>query len=328
MTQNIPLALVLGVVASLCFAAGATFQHDGIGKQFDADAESRTLTLRRVLSMVRDKRWILGTGLILVGALMHLAGVNMAPVTVIQPVGILAVPFAVLLTARKNHTRPTRMMVVAILTAVIGIVGFTWFSASSAAEDTILNGRHILIAALVVFALAVIAGAIGARGPVAARCLAWATSGALIYGLATALMKTTLVSWERSDSLPITHFWANLAGCLACYAIGAWAIQQAYASGPAEIVVGSMTVIDPLTAVAFGLIVLGEGANIDLAAGAGMVVAGAVAALGVTLLSRYHPDASRAYDEAEANRLRNQQAAHQTTTPESPEQSTQEGNHR
>ena len=326
MTQNIPLALVLGVVASLCFATGATFQHDGIGKQFDADAESRTLTLRRVLSMIRNKRWILGTGMILVGALLHLAGVNMAPVTVIQPVGILAVPFAVLLAARKNHTRPTRMMVVAILIAVVGIVAFTWFSATSAAPDTVIDGQLILIASLVVFALAVVAGVVGAKGPVAARCLAWATSGALIYGLATALMKTTLVTFERSGELGFAHFWANLAGCLACYAVGAWAIQQAYASGPAEIVVGSMTVIDPLTAVAFGLIVLGEGANIDAPAAVGMVVAGAVASLGVVLLSRYHPDAARAYEQAEANRLRRQTPGDQVAG--SPEKSTQEGNPR
>ncbi|OYN98037.1 hypothetical protein CGZ96_09995 [Enemella evansiae] len=326
MTQNIPLALVLGVVASLCFATGATFQHDGIGKQFGADAESRTLTLRRVLSMVRDRHWILGTGMILIGALLHLVGVKLAPVTVIQPVGILAVPFAVLLAARKNHTRPTRMMIVAILMAVAGIVGFTWFSASSAAEDTVIDGRLILYASLVVFALAIIAGIVGAKGPVAARCLAWATSGALIYGLATALMKTTLVTWERSAELGLAHFWANLAGCLACYAIGAWAIQQAYASGPAEIVVGSMTVMDPLTAVAFGLIVLGEGANIGLGAGIGMVLAGGLASLGVVLLSKYHPDAARAYEEAEANRLRNQTPG--STAVDPPEKSPQEGNPR
>ncbi|NNG20422.1 hypothetical protein HJ590_12775 [Naumannella sp. ID2617S] len=327
MTQNIPLAIVLGVIASLCFATGATFQHDGIGKQFDESAESRTLTLKRVLSMVRNKHWLFGTAMILIGALLHLIGVNMAPVTVIQPVGILAVPFAVLLAARKNRTRPTRMMLVSIAIAVIGIVAFTWFSASSAATDTILDGRMILIASLLVFAVAAVFAVLGAKGPLGARCLAWATSGALIYGLATALMKTTLVAWERSDHLPITHFWANLAGCLACYAIGAWAIQQAYASGPAEIVVGCMTTIDPLTAVAFGLLVLGEGANIDLTAGIGMVVMGLLSALGVVLLSKYHPDAARAYEQAEANRLRNQSSGGPGAT-DTPEQPSQEGSTR
>lgn len=295
MTQNIPLAIALGVLASLGFALGATLQHSGIDRVVGKTGD-RHLSFARVVAMFRTPIWLLGTVFILTGAGLHLIGVNLAPVTVVQPVGILAVPFAVLLAARKNRSRPTRGMWLAISMAVFGIVAFTFFSSRSAATDTLLDMRLILVASLVVWVGALVFVVVAAKGPKGFRCLAWATAGAFVYGLATALMKTTLELYKQGHESPLM-FWASLAGLFICYGIGAWFIQQAYASGPAEIVVGSMTVVDPLVAVAFGIIVLGEGRNIDAISAVGMVTMGALASWGVLLLSKYHPDAAKAYEQ-------------------------------
>lgn len=89
------------------------------------------------------------------------------------------------------------------------------------------------------------------------------------------------------------EFWAAGLGLALAYAIGGWFIQQGYASGPAEVVVGSMTTIDPLAAVAVGLVVLGEGARLTPGVAVGMAIAGALAAGGVAVLSRFHPDTQR-----------------------------------
>ena len=78
---------------------------------------------------------------------------------------------------------------------------------------------------------------------------------------------------------------------LACYGLGVWMIQQGYASGPAEITVGTMTTVDPFVAVLFGLFVLGEGSGMGLGPSLGMILSGAVAVYGVVLLSKDHPDA-------------------------------------
>lgn len=295
MTQNIPLAIVLGVIASGCFALGATFQHDGIGRAVDDGTEGNTLTMRRMVALVRNGKWLGGTLLIGLGALLHLAGVNMAPVTVVQPVGILAVPFAVMLAARKNHTRPTRAMVVSILMAVAGIVGFTVLSATSAATETAIHMPSIWAAYFALWAASLVFAGFGLRGPVGMRCFAWACSGAIIYGLATAMMKTTLEHFHQGGGWGL-DFWLSLIAMLACYVLGGWIIQQAYASGPAEIVVGCMTVVDPLVAVVFGITVLGEGRNITALTAVGMTVMAVLASAGVFLLSKYHPDAAKAYE--------------------------------
>ena len=91
---------------------------------------------------------------------------------------------------------------------------------------------------------------------------------------------------------------------LACYGLGVWMIQQGYASGPAEITVGTMTTVDPFVAVLFGLFVLGEGSGMGIGPSVGMIISGAVAVYGVVMLSKDHPDAvaerEKAAKEAEA----------------------------
>jgi hypothetical protein len=89
------------------------------------------------------------------------------------------------------------------------------------------------------------------------------------------------------------EFITALVGLVVAYSVGGWMIQTAYATGPAEVVVGSMTTVDPLAGVMVGLIVLGEGARVTPLIGVGMALAGAVAAGGVAVLSRFHPDTDR-----------------------------------
>ena len=81
---------------------------------------------------------------------------------------------------------------------------------------------------------------------------------------------------------------------------GVWMIQQGYASGPAEITVGTMTTVDPFVAVVFGLVVLGEGMGMGVGPMIGMVVTGAIAVYGVAMLSKDHPDAIEERRRAEA----------------------------
>ncbi len=67
-------------------------------------------------------------------------------------------------------------------------------------------------------------------------------------------------------------------------------MQQAFASGPPEVVVACLTVVDPIVAVVLGVALLGEGvpdAPLPL-----MFGCAAAAAAGVAALARHHPDAS------------------------------------
>ena len=142
----------------------------------------------------------------------------------------------------------------------------------------------------------------------------WASGGSFFYGLSSAMVKSVSELVRDGDFLGRPLFWTVVGFLLVCYVVGGWMVQQGYANGPAEIVVGSMTTTDPIVAVTFGLAVLGEGVRLGWTDALGMLVSGAIAVGGVVILSKYHPeaqhnrptptaDAAEALDVADAGEL-------------------------
>lgn len=291
--QNIPLAIFIEVMASIFFATGATIQHVAVSRIVgEDDLDERSMTVGQLGKMLTLPLWWFGLIIVGIGAVGHIVGLMMAPVVVLQPVGILAVPWSVLMSAKINRFRPNQVIWSAVGMTIVGITVFTLLSATHATISTDVSATvRIVVGCVVVMFFAAIFGIIGAKGPVKLRSLAWAVGGSFLYGLSVTLVKITteLLKLDNFHTLPI--LWVVAPIMLLCYLAGGIYIQQGYANGPAEIVVGCMTTIDPIVAVTYSLIILGEGALITPLAAVGMTFAGALAVLGVVLLSRYHPDA-------------------------------------
>jgi len=290
--QNVPLGILIVAVASLLFATGATIQHLAVGGTVDAEAENKSMNLRQLVRLITNPRWLFGLTLIAIGALSHIYALMIAPVTVVQPVGILAVPWSVLMAARIHRHRVTRPMWTAVAMTIVGISGFTFFSATTAAPESQVEPVQVVLGSIVVYAIGFGFAALGLKGRNGQfRSLMWASGGSFLYGLSSALIKSVTVMLAEPDVLTEPMFWVIVPFLLGSYVFGGIMIQQAYATGPAEIVVASMTTTDPVVGVSFGLILLGEGVLITGLDALGMVVGAFVAVWGVVVLSKHHPDA-------------------------------------
>lgn len=298
--QNVPLAILIVALSSLLFATGATLQHLAIMAIADRDSENPSMGVRQLLRMIRTPKWLLGLSIIVVGASAHIVGLMMAPVTVVQPVGILAVPWSVLMAARIHRHQVSRPMWIGVAMTILGIVAFTFFSASKAAPDAHVNPATVLIGCLVVYVIGFAFDGVGLWGPDKMRSLMWATGGSFFYGLSSALIKSVSTMLRDPDVHTNALFWVLVPFLVGSYMLGGISIQQGYATGPAEGVVASMTTTDPVVGVAFGLIILGEGVLITWPYALGMVVGGAIAIGGVIVLSKYHPDAIDRREKAAA----------------------------
>lgn len=292
--MNIPLAIILQVLGSFLFASGATLQHLGVKSTFDPDGRqsSNRLTFMGMLRLFLIPKWLLGLVFVFAGAAFHLIALTMAPVAVVQPVGILAVPWSVLLAARIHGHHVTRRIWAAVGVTIVGVVGFTVFSSLYATGRSVFDFRGITISFIVVCLLCAALSFAAMRAVAWAKAMLWSSVGAIFYGLASGLMKGAMNLIQEHDRSLLDWEVLVVAGyMIACYGLGVWMIQQGYASGPAEITVGTMTTVDPFVAVLFGLIVLGEGTGMGFGPAAGMAISGAVAVWGVVMLSRDHPDA-------------------------------------
>ncbi|MEU8352952.1 hypothetical protein [Streptomyces sp. NPDC048845] len=267
-------AVVLAVLNSCCFAAGTRLQHGG-------SAEPEPL-----LRAMRRPRWLAGLALIALGGACQLAAMQLAPLTVVQPVGVLGIVIGVVWGLRAGGVRPGWRTGCGLAAILVGAGTFAVLAAlhtvpAPVTTDAQIRAGAAVCAAAVVCRLA--GGVLGGR----ARCLALGVGGGAAYGYASVLARAAT---ERYAEHGVS---AGLLGTLSALAatvlIGFWLVQRAYADGPPETTVASITVTDPMVSVAIGIGLLGEAPDLTVpTAGWGLACA-ALAAAGVVGLARDVP---------------------------------------
>lgn len=287
MHSNITAAVVLAVLASVAFAASSVVQHLAVS---DESSTSGALGGRQLLSVIRNPVWLAGLGLLGLSAAGQVAALQLAPVTVVQPLGVLAVPWSILLSARVHKQQVTPGMWTGTALVVAGTVGVAWVAIAHATDAPELQDQRLVIGILIAFALALGFAATGARGPQSWRCLAWALAASVIYGMESGLVKAVGAYATSRPWLGSGTFWFMVAAIVIGITLaGVW-IQQGYAAGAAEIVVGGLNAGAPIAGVVFGVAVLGEGTLLleDPSSILLMSVFAAGALSGVVVLSRHH----------------------------------------
>lgn len=119
----VAVAVLLAVAAAGCFAAAAVLQHDAVRRHGATRAW-------------RSRRWWSGGLAAALGAGGHATALALAPLSVVQPLGVLAVPLGVLFERRAGSRAGN---VTAIACAVSGVVGgvalFTMATAAAAGDS-------------------------------------------------------------------------------------------------------------------------------------------------------------------------------------------------
>ena len=290
---------MLTVLDTVALAVASVVQHLAVGSAAGPQPGTK-LSGKQLLAVIRNPRWLGGLMLTGVGAVLQMTALLLAPVTVVQPIGVLAVPWTILLAARLHGQAITTRMWTATALTVAGTAAFAWVAISHAAPYPVLNDSWLMIGTLAGFGVAAALAAAGARGPLAWRCLAWSAAAAVIYGAESGVVKAVGHYVTSRPWLGSPTFWFLVASIAAGAVLAGIWIQQGYASGPAEIVVGTLNAAGPVAGVAYGIAVLCEGVNITWPAAAQMLAFAAVALSGVVLMSRFHPGSVRTDAETSA----------------------------
>ncbi|MBW0131046.1 DMT family transporter [Pseudonocardia oceani] len=290
-------AIALAVVAAGCFAVAATLQHDAVD---GVSTDGRRLGVSAFRTLVGRPGWLLGLAAAGAGSGLHAVALVLSPLSVVQPIGVLAVPIAVLLTARRTRERPGRGVLLGVALSVAGVAAFVSIAANST-SSTRVPDFATLIAGGISLALVLVLVLVATFTRGWRRCVAYVTAGAVAFGLVSALVRalslqitTGLVAWTDPRLL------GTAAGIGLALLVGGWLIQQGFASGPPEVVIACLTVVDPIVAVLLGIVLLGEGPATSGTAAVVLLACAAAAAAGVVSLARYHPDARRARAQARA----------------------------
>jgi len=283
------LAIALAMLAAVCFAGAAVLQHRAVTAE---SGPTVTLSLRGLHAVTRRPGWLAGLALAAGGSMLHAGALVLAPLSVVQPVGVLAVPVAVLLTAVRTHRRPGNGVLLGVAVCVAGVAAFVGIAAGTAVSTPPPDGATLLAGLVVAVVVLALAG-FGLSRSGWVRCVACAMAGAVAFGLVSALIRAVSQSVTSGmTALLAPAVLAAVVGISAAVLAGGWLVQQAFASGPPEVVIACLTVVDPIVAVLLGAVLLGEGAATPAETWLLLIGAAVAATAGVVGLARHHPDAA------------------------------------
>jgi hypothetical protein len=293
----IALAIAFAVLGALCSAVGAQLQHQGVR----TESQDTRFGLRSIGRLVHNRRWLLGVAVLTACAVLQILALALAPVTIVAPIVVLALPAVAVLNARASGERLDTTATVAVIASTLGVALFVAL-ASGHASPVIFPASAVLLACQVIAGAVVLFGVIGALREGILRCVMLATGAGAAYGLVSVLVRDVTYTFQTEGFRGVSP--VSATALVVSFAIGSWYIQLAYASGPPDIVVGCQTVLSPLVATAIAIGMLDETANAGGVIGLGLMAGALVAILGVVLLARHHPEAtSRATPHSAERRL-------------------------
>lgn len=281
---GIPLALAGAVFMSL----GAQYQHRGVEKveRLSGSAGTSGLSVAQIKSLLTRPSWLIGSLMLGLAVVCQLAALVQAPLIVVQPLGAIALVITTLLNARISGHSPTRKSITAIVLCVGGIFLFVFFAAIFATEQDVTERELFVILAILLVVIIVLgAGWLALRSRM--RALFYVIGAGILYGFVATLAKVVIKRIEAGDFEWITA--VCVIALIAAAAVGGYFVQTAYSSGPPDLVIAGLTVVDPLIAVLIGMVILGEAAAAPPWVLVIFGVAGAIAVWGVVELARYHP---------------------------------------
>lgn len=267
-------AAAIALLGAVFFALGAALQ------QFEAVAEPRAGLTRRLVLLLRRPRWLAGGVLIIAGGGLHVLALGLGPLTVVQPMGVASMLFALPIAAALHGRRVDRRELTAAGAVSAGLLGLVLLVPEPTAPPRLGDAAA---AGLLLAAIAVALGcrlAAAAAGP-AVRSGLMAAGAGVLYGATATLVRVAVNEGFARPWLLLVV----LPPALAALAL----LQGAYAAGRFPVAFASVQLTDPLTAVACGALLLGEPLPAGGTTAFAALAAGAVAAAGVVVLARSNP---------------------------------------
>jgi drug/metabolite transporter (DMT)-like permease len=265
-------ALAAAACAAAAFGGSGALQHRAARRTARRDT-GRTGLLR---SLTHQPVWLASLGLNGAGVALQWVALSNAPVTLVQPVLVLDLLFAVLGTSLLGRRRPDRVVVFGAVLCAGGLAAFLLLAEPGAGGDVLVRGTVLLLGAgVAVLVAACVAVASRFRGT--ARALSLAAATGVLFGVTAGLAKATADELRRGLPATLTHWpvYATIACAVCGFVLSQHAFRAGVAVAPALAV---MVVLNPLAGIVVGALALGE----RVAGGAGAIF-GEVVALGLTV---------------------------------------------
>lgn len=282
------LAVACAVVAAFFLAFGAQRQGTAVQSNTGGLALGGTGFLR----LLRNPRWVLGLLLLGAGMALNVVALTLGTLTVIQPIGAIALVITTVVNSRDQGIRLNRATVVAISACVTGSALFVLMAVNVVSENTHVRESEELTVVMLLAVVIVIFGGALVLFKRRLKAFFFILGAGVLFGFVAVL--TRIISRQVFDPnglFLLNVQWYSIIAIAAAGGLGSWFVQSAYASGPPDLVIAGLTVIDPMIGIAIGITILGElRPDVPPVVAISMAGSALLAIVGVVALSRHHPD--------------------------------------
>jgi len=282
------LAIALALLGAVFLAFGAQRQ----GSAVRANTGGLSLSSSGFARLLTNPRWLLGLFLLGAGTALNVVALALASLAVVQPIGAIALVITTIVNSRDQGIRINRPTIAAITACVSGSALFVVLALNVTRENHSINSTQELSVVLLLGAAVVLFGSLAVVGRSRLNAFAYILGAGVLFGFVAVLTK--IVAGHLLD--PNGRFLLNvpvltLVALVTAVALGSWFVQSAYATGPPDLVIAGLTVVDPIVGIAVGITILDElQPDVRSVTALGMGAAALVAIVGVVALSRHHPD--------------------------------------
>ncbi|GAA3507549.1 DMT family transporter [Streptosporangium album] len=264
----------IALVGALGYALGAALQ------QFEAVSEGASLRL------MKRPRWWLGGVIGFAGASMHAVALSFAPLVVVQPISVATLVFAVPLAAMLHGRRPHRAEITGSIAVAVGLLGLMLLVPAHSVTPHMTNQEAFGFLGCV--GLVVLAAHLAARKAKGSAKALLLSVGA---GAVTASVSTfvRVVGGGLGGDLSRLLSWFTLAipVLLVCAVV---LLQKTYEVGYFGIAYAAVQVVDPITSILAGALLLDEAMPSGLGNVIPALFAAALLIWGTVTLGRLSPD--------------------------------------
>ena len=280
MDIDISLDYALTLLAALLIGTGFVLQQNAA----QSEPDSRFLSLRLIMDLLRQRRWLVGIGCMVGGQVLAAWSIGHLSLAFVEPLLTTNLVFALVLAV--PITKAT-LRFWEIFGAVVLCTGVALLSAARSAQPIGLSFGSIdhWPAAAVIAGIAFVCVHAGLRHPGRLRAMLTGTAAGLVFGIQDALTRQTLEILSSNGVGAVFTTWAPYA-LVGAGATGIWLMQSAFNAGPLTLSLPAISAGEPLVGILLGVLVFGD--RIQVSPGELVLQACGIVALiaGVILVGR------------------------------------------
>jgi hypothetical protein len=290
------IAVLLAVLGAFFLAFGAQRQ----GSAVKADTGGLALSSRGMLRLIRSPRWMFGLLLLATGMVMNAIALVSAPLTVVQPIGAIALVITTIVNAKDQGLSINRATVVAISGCVTGSALFVVLAVNVTQENHHVSGSDELTIVLLLALAVGLFGSLALMFKHRMSAFIYILGAGVLFGFVAVLTRIIGKHLLDPNGLGLLNVqWYSVVAIVAAGGLGSWFVQSAYSGGPPDLVIAGLTVIDPIVGIAIGIAILGElRPDVHAVMAIAMGTAASLAIVGVIALSRHHPEVTKRKKDA------------------------------